>query len=71
MTSHLLHHAGCARNRDDNKHGNVVPFPDRPAIHDKQLAWRQLTKSVFMEKFRRGELEPAVIEALLECAGLP
>jgi hypothetical protein len=51
--------------------GNVIPLRPRPAdgIH-MSTAFDQLTAAVIMERHRRGELDPAVLVALLAGVGL-
>ena len=54
-----------------NNSSNVIPFR-RPGVDpDPHQAWQHLTKSMVMEKHRRGELDPAIVEALLQGVGLP
>jgi hypothetical protein len=54
-----------------NNSSSVIPFRRPGADPDPNQAWRHLTKSLVMEKHRRGELDPAIVEALLQAAGLP
>jgi hypothetical protein len=54
---------------------NVIRFPtlDRagsPPTTDPGAPWRALTHALVMEKHRRGELEPGIVEALLVAAGV-
>ena len=46
--------------------GNVLPFPRRSA----SSPFDKLTAALVMERHRRGELDPAVLAALLAGVGL-
>lgn len=48
---------------------NVVAF--RPHRQARPVdPWQHLTAQIVMEKHRRGELDPAVLEALLSASGM-
>jgi hypothetical protein len=52
---------------------NVVRFPhfcQPEAAQDTASAFRSLTRSLILAKASRGELEPGILEALLDNAGV-
>jgi hypothetical protein len=53
-----------------NYSSNVIHFRRPGADPDPRQAWRHLTKCLVMEKHRRGELDPAIVEYLLAGVGL-
>ena len=65
-------------NNRTNYTGNVVPFRARPRAVPCEIslpgsaggnAFDQLTATIIMDRHRRGELEPALLEALLVGVG--
>jgi hypothetical protein len=60
---------------NERNNANVVPFPrdtrrGRAIDHRHASPFDRLTAALVMERHRRGELEPAVLEALLAGVGL-
>lgn len=57
--------------------GNLIEFPARtgvrfpgPAQHAAHDPWQALTRSLILAKASRGELDPAILAALLDHAGV-
>ena len=49
---------------------NIISFPGTPKPESFQRAYQRLTHALVMDKARRGELDPAIVEALLIGAGV-